>query len=66
MQSLGTWFSGGIDSVGLMVGLDLEGLQPKHSRINCLAKGICSPSTLYVKLSILLILKELILFYTVL
>jgi len=30
MQSLGTWFSGGIGSVRLMVGLDLEGLlQPK-------------------------------------
>jgi len=31
MRSLGTWFSGGIDSVRLMVGLhDLEGLlQPK-------------------------------------
>ena len=32
MQSLGTWFSGGIDSVRLMVGLDdLDGLlQPKQ------------------------------------
>jgi len=32
MRSLGTWFSGGIDSVRLMVGLDdLEGLlQPKQ------------------------------------
>ena len=31
MRSLGTWFSGGIDSVGLTVGLDdPEGvLQPK-------------------------------------
>jgi len=32
MQSLGMWFSGGIDSIRLMVGLyDLEGLlQPKR------------------------------------
>jgi len=32
MWSLGTWFSGGIDSIRLMVGLDdLEGLlQPKR------------------------------------
>jgi len=30
MHSLGTWLRGEIDSVGLMVGLDLEGLlQPK-------------------------------------
>jgi len=33
MQNLGTWFSGGIDSVRLVAGLnDLEGLlQPKRS-----------------------------------
>jgi len=35
MRILGTWFSGGIDNVRLMVGLDdLDGLQPKQFYIS--------------------------------